>query len=138
MKAVSFLPLGLQVGTHRQIQEIGGEVLQLRLAELQLAQKVVVGQHGGYGGGDADGSGDQRLADGSGDHVQAGGLGLADAFQRMHDAPHRAEQPDERRGAADAGEHGQAGFQHLALLADLLAQGALQDGLDVVAEFQRP
>jgi hypothetical protein len=28
----------------------------------------------------------------------------------MHDAQHRTEQPDERRGTADTGELGQAGF----------------------------
>ena len=47
----------------------------------------------------------QRLGDAGRHHRQIGGVRLRDADEAVHDAPHRAEQSDERRGGADGGEN---------------------------------
>ena len=67
----------------------------------------VVGEHRGNRDGEAERGHDERLADGAGDLVERALPAHADRDQRVIDAPHRAEQADERRGAADRGEHGQ-------------------------------
>ena len=54
----------------------------------------------------------------------------------MHDAPDGAEQADERGGAADAGEDGQALFDLMPLLLDALAQAALENVLTIAAGLQ--
>src|ERR1700722_19123668 len=63
------------------------------------------------GGGQADGRGDERLADGRRHDGQAGGLGVPDADEGVHDAVHRAEPTDERRAGGDEREkpHERAG-----------------------------
>ena len=55
----------------------------------------------------------QRLGDAGRHHRQIGGVRLRDADEAVHDAPHRAEQADERRGGADGGEDAGAA-DHLA------------------------
>ena len=47
----------------------------------------------------------QRFGDAGRDHREIGGMRLGNADEGIHDAPHRAEQADERRGGADGGEH---------------------------------
>src|SRR5690606_22286345 len=111
MSAISFAS---EAGLEAQILEGRAELLHLCIADLDLAQEVVVGEHGRHGGGDADGGGDQRFADGAGDDIEAGGARGGDVGQGVHDAPDRAEQADEGRGGADAGEDGQA-FLHAVL-----------------------
>src|SRR5271170_3261731 len=47
---------------------------------------------------------EQRLGDARRHHGEIGGVQLRDPDEAVHDAPHRAEQADERRGRADGGE----------------------------------
>ena len=47
----------------------------------------------------------QRLGNAGRDHGEIGRVRLGDADEGIHDAPHRAEQADERRGGADGREH---------------------------------
>jgi len=53
-----------------------------------------------------------------------------------HDSPHRAEQSDERRGGADAGQHHQATVEPVLFFLHLAAQAALQNVLLVAAVLQ--
>nr|GEZ41350.1 hypothetical protein [Tanacetum cinerariifolium] len=106
--------------------EVVGEIVHVGHGQLETSQEEVVNQHGGHCDGDAHTGGDQCVANGAGHRLQAGGAAGADALQRFHDPPDRAEQADERRRAANAGENRLTGLQRTALLLDLLAQVALQ------------
>src|SRR4051794_22186799 len=53
----------------------------------------------------AERRGQQRFGNSGGDHREVGGVRLGDADEGVHDAPHRAEQPDKGRGGADGREH---------------------------------
>ncbi|MNS47187.1 hypothetical protein D3C72_797090 [compost metagenome] len=103
-----------------------GEVIHVCRGEFQTAQEEVVNQYRRYGDSDTDAGGDQRVTDGTGDRFKAGRACFADAFKRFHDSPHRAEQTNERRGAANTGEDRLTVFQGATFLLDLLAQVAFQ------------
>src|SRR5262249_40977941 len=53
----------------------------------------------------------QRLRDTSGDRSESVAMGLLNVAERIHDADHRAQQPDERSSGTDGGETAQAAFQ---------------------------
>src|SRR5690349_15078928 len=83
----------------RQAVEVVGEVIQVRRRQFQTTQKIVVIQHRRHRDGDPHAGGDQCRANRSGDRFKARRTRRADAFQRFHDSPYRAEQTNERRGA---------------------------------------
>src|SRR5258706_9505074 len=62
---------------------------------------VIVADRGRNRGDEAERGGDQRLADRRRHDRQRCALLHADAQERIHDAPHGAEQPDERGGRGD-------------------------------------
>ena len=105
-----------------QLLDAGGGIAEQRTIGRDQAREVVVDDDRGNGGDEADGGRQQRLGDAGRDHREVGGLRLRDADEAVHDAPHGAEQPDERRGRADGGE--QAGA------APRLARGRVQDALE--------
>ena len=94
-----------------QAVEVVGEVIEVRGGQFQAAQEVVVNQHRRHRDCDPDAGGNQRRTNRARHSFKARRTRRADAFQGRHDAPHRAEQADKRRGAADTGEDRQAGFQ---------------------------
>ena len=65
---------------------------------LVAAEQEVVAEHRGHRDREADGRHDQGLTDRARDLVDRGLAGHADRDERVVDAPHRAEQADERRG----------------------------------------
>jgi hypothetical protein len=65
-------------------------------------------------------------------HLVEGGLAAASEGQQgAVDAPDRAEQADERRGAADRSQHGQAVFQRGAFRIERLPQGAGHEAVQI-------
>ena len=66
---------------------------------------MVVDHDGGNSGDQAHCGGEQRLGDAGSDHGKVGGVRFGNADEGVHDAPHRAEQADERCGCADGGKH---------------------------------
>ena len=64
----------------------------------------VVDHHRRDRGEQAERGGEQRLGDAGRDHREIGGVRVGDADEAVHDAPDGAEQADERRGRADAGD----------------------------------
>src|SRR5690606_18568756 len=94
--------------SQRDADEQVREVIEVGALELQLPNEEVETQQGGDGDGNANAGSNQRVADGAGDDIEARRTGAANALERMHDAPHRAKQADERRGGSDAGQNRQA------------------------------
>src|SRR3954470_19063851 len=74
------------------------------------AHEPVVAEHRRHGDGKAEGGHDHPLADWPCHFVDRGLPGDADRGERMVDAPHRAEETDERRGRSHGGEEGEAGL----------------------------
>ena len=91
--------------TADQQQYLGGGVGHLRLVAGDGAGEDVVDDHGRDRCNQAQCGSQEGLGDAWGDDGQVGGLGLGDADEAVHDAPHGTEQPDERGGRADGGEH---------------------------------
>ena len=83
-------------------------VAEQRAVAADDADQMVVDHDRGDRGDEADRGGEQRLGDAGRDHREIGGVGFRDADERVHDAPHRAEQADERRGGADRRQHADA------------------------------
>ena len=83
----------------------------------QVGADLVVGEHRRNRRHQADRGGEQRLGDARRDHREVGVVHRRDRREAVHDAPHRAEQPDERGGGADRGEEDHPALQpvHLAL-----------------------
>ena len=59
-------------------------------------------------GDEAEGGGEQRLGDARRDDGEVRRLRFGDADEAVHDAPHGAEQSDERRRRADGRQHARA------------------------------
>src|SRR5512137_2430333 len=91
--------------------QVGAEAADVLHRRLVAADEPVVAQHRGHRDGETDGGHDQRFADRTGDLVDRRLAGDADRRQRVVDAPHRAEQPDERGGGAHGAEEGQTVLQ---------------------------
>src|SRR5262245_26616511 len=77
-------------------EELEREILHRRRERLHLMREMIVEIHGRDRGEQTGGRGDQRLGDAGCDHRQARRAGACDLLERRHDAPHRAEQSDER------------------------------------------
>src|SRR6266446_10469898 len=88
----------------QEIEEIQREAFHLDGPVLHAVDEVVVADDGRDRCAEPRGGRDERLRDTGGDHGQARGALGADAVERRHDAPHRAEEADERRGARGGGE----------------------------------
>src|SRR5215472_8317910 len=80
--------------------QVAGEVPQRILQHLVAAEEPVVAPHRRHRHEQAERRHDERLADRACHLVDARLAGDADADQRVQDAPHRAEQSDERRRRA--------------------------------------
>ena len=89
------------------------------VAQLDAADLIgvaVVGDDRRNRGEQAHGGGDQRFGDARRHHGERRLLHVTEAVERIHDAPHRAEQADVGAGRADRREHRQAVLQPIALL----------------------
>ena len=118
----------LQGAAHRQEgQELEGEGVELGGQHAVGAGQPVVAHDRRQGDGEADAGHDQRLADRPRDLVEHARAAHADRHQRVIDAPHRAEQADERRGGADRRQHGEAVLERRRLLVEHLLDGAGQE-----------
>src|SRR6187551_346917 len=133
LQAVHFLraPLGAQHGVLREIQEVIGEIIEICGDGFHAAHEEVEGQHRGNRHGDADARGHERLTDRPCHDVDGRIAEAADVLHRRHDSPHRAEEADERRGAADARKHSKAAFERAAFAQHLLAKISLQQFVTV-------
>src|SRR5471032_2037110 len=92
----------------QHVVQIARESANLFHHRLVAANQPVVAHDGRNGDGQTDGGHDQRFTDGACDLVDGGLAGNADLGQGAVDAPHRAEQADERSGGADGGQERQA------------------------------
>ena len=78
---------------------------------LHAVDEVVVADDGGDGGAQARRGRDQRLGDAGRHDRQARRALRSDAVERGHDAPHRAEEADEGRGAGRGGQERQVALE---------------------------
>ena len=92
--------------------QVGGEVAQLFLHVLVATDQPVVTHHRGHCDREADCRHDERFTHGTSDLVDAGLTGYADRDEGVIDAPHRAEQADERSGGTHGRKPRQAARQH--------------------------
>src|SRR5690242_6851288 len=71
LQAVDLLrtPIGAQHRMLRKIQEVVGEVVEIRRHRLHAAHEEVEGEHGGNGHRNADAGGDERFSDRARDYV---------------------------------------------------------------------
>src|SRR5688500_1054918 len=110
-----------------EVVQVVGEGVELAVGDAVQAHEDVVREHRRNGDEQADRGHDQRLADRAGHGGDRGLARGADADQRAVDAPHGAEQADERRGRTDGGEHGQAVLEARGFAGHALAQGAVDE-----------
>ena len=83
-------------------RELVGEAFQPRCPGVPASLiEFIVENDRGDGGEQAERGGEQRLGDAGRDHREVGVLADGDGLEARHDAPHRAEQSDERRRRAD-------------------------------------
>jgi len=101
--------------------------VELRQGHPVEAHECVVAQHRRNRDRKPQRGHDQRFAVRPGDLVERALPAHADRGERVVHAPDGAEQSDERRGAADRGEHGQAGLDPRGFLVDHAAYGAGQE-----------
>jgi len=113
------------------------KTFQFGLAGRDPLAEHVVGQHRRHGHGDAGGSHDQRLADGAADLVDADAAGRRNARQCVVDAPDGAEEADEGRRAAHAGEQHLAPLQVRQAAVQRVTQAARQLRSHLPCPFQR-
>ncbi|CEE54844.1 hypothetical protein XAC2852_10012 [Xanthomonas citri pv. citri] len=102
---------GIELGDHRAV-DLGEEVER---------------EHGRDRDEQADRGHDQRFTHRAGNGVDGGRTGCTDLDQRAVDAPHGAEQTDERRGRTDGGQQGHARLQLGAFAGHGLTQGAVDE-----------
>src|SRR5215470_1229695 len=104
--AVPFYPLAALVDLARQDRrELVGEAFEPLRLFVHLGHEFVVKNRRRYGCHKADRSCEQGLGDARRDNRQRRVFRRRDRLEARHDAPHRAEQADERAGRADGGEH---------------------------------
>src|SRR4029077_2014575 len=123
------MPLG-------DVEELGAEVIHLCRQHAKLAGETVVHHHGRDGSSQTDGRGNERLRDAGCDGLDARRRRGREPHERRHDAPHGAEEPDERGGAGRRGEEGEATLEAGHLLGARPLHGALH-GLDA-ADLRLP
>src|SRR5688572_20068130 len=81
---------------HEVRMQIGREIAQALADALVAAKQPVLAHDRRTGDEQAERRHDERLADGTGNLVDAGLAGQGDRDERVQNAPHRAEQTDER------------------------------------------
>src|SRR3990172_8382902 len=86
------------------VQVLEREIVHLGRKPLHPVDEVVIEDDRGDGRRETGGGGDEGLAHPGGDDADVRGLRHSDALERVHDAPHRSEETDERSGAAGGGE----------------------------------
>src|SRR3954452_15534068 len=91
-------------------EEIVRERIELREYEAIAAHREVVGEHRGNRDRETERRHDERFTDQTCDLVERALAAHADRTQRVVDAPDRAEESEERRGAADRRENRQPGL----------------------------
>src|SRR5437899_3323771 len=94
-------------GAAQEVEEVHREAFHLDGPVLHAVDEVVVSDDGRDRGAEPSGRRDQRLGDARRDHGEARRALSADPVKRRHDAPHRAEEADERRGARGRREEGE-------------------------------
>src|SRR4051794_330502 len=98
---------------------------------LHAIREVVIEVHGGDRRKQSRGGGDQRLRYTRRDDAKARRSLRADLLERIHDAPDRSEQTDERRDARGRGEECQAPFEFRHLDGGRTQQRAI-DGIETL------
>ena len=89
------------------------------MADLRrIRLELIVENDRRYGGQKTERGREQRFRDAGRDNREIGVFGDCDGLEAGHDAPHRAEQADERRGRADGGKKQQPAVEPLHLAAD--------------------
>ena len=111
------------------VEEVFVEVLHRGDLQLDLADKEVVGHDRRDRGEQADGRRDESLRDAGSDDGQRCVFVAVDGDERAHDAPHRAEQPDEGSGRTGGRQEGHEGFE----AGQLVILGSPQRPVDVFA-----
>src|SRR5262245_47224015 len=96
LKAIFAQPRGL-ARPREQVQEIQRKAFHLGGPVLHAIHEVVVADDGGNRRSQAKGGGNQGFGDARRDYREGRRALLPDAMEGRHDAPHGAEQPDERR-----------------------------------------
>src|SRR6266850_2224124 len=108
------LPHGLPL---EDVRELLHEALEAVAQAVDVMRVAVIGHDRRDGGEEADRGGDQRLGDAGRDLRERRLLHVRKAAERVHDAPHRAEEADVRADRAGRGEEGEMALEevHLAL-----------------------
>src|SRR6478735_12110919 len=110
-----------------EVVQVVREGVELAVRDAVEADEEVVRQHGRDRDEQTDGGHDQRFTHRTGHGVDRGLARRTDLDQRAVDAPHGAEQADERRGRTDGGEHGQAVLEARGFAGHALAQRAVHE-----------
>src|SRR5262245_13105673 len=103
LNAIFGRPRELRHRTRQDVQEIEAEAIHLRRPVAHAVDGVVVAHDRRDGGGETGRGGDERRRDAGRHDRQAGRALRPGAVEGRHDAPHGAEQTDERRGAGRGG-----------------------------------
>src|ERR1039457_2398022 len=119
------MPLVLE-GPFREIHELERKIIHPRAELPDRAAEQVVENVGGNGRGETERRGDERFRDAWGHGAEARAPRIGQRRKRVHDAPDRSEQPDERRNAGGCGQQAHVALQLRDLLADAELQVALQ------------
>src|SRR5262249_62398392 len=86
-----------------QIEDGEGYTIHTGLPVLDAIAEGAVADDGGDGRAETECGSDQCLGDARRHHGERGRPLLPDAVEGRHDAPHRSEEPDERRRAGGSG-----------------------------------
>src|ERR1700687_4212892 len=102
-------------------REFLGEGIEAQLEAIYLVRVAVVGNDGGNRRKESHRGRDERLGDARRDHLQRRLLHVGEPVERIHDAPHGAEQPNVGTCRAHRGERREIGLKtiHLTQLRDL-------------------
>ena len=111
--------------------EIVGKPIQFQQPESIGAGEQIVGEHCRNRDCQSRAGHDQRFSHRSRRLIEGGLAAGSQGQQSMVDAPDRAEQADEGRGAADRSQHGQAILQRGAFRIERLPQGAGHQAVQV-------
>src|SRR5688572_18271696 len=110
-----------------EVVQVVREGVELVVRDTVQTHEEVVRKHRRDGDEQTDGGHDQRFTHRAGDGLDRRFAAGAEAQQCVVDAPHGAEQTDERSGRTDGGEHGQATLELHRLAGDGLTQGTVNE-----------
>src|SRR5229473_3277973 len=95
-------------GAFDKVQDLQGEVIHARAEFTNRTGVLVVRNNRRNGGEQSGGRGDERFRNSGSDGAQRGSARISESVKCVNDAPHGAEQSDERSYRASRRQQGQA------------------------------